>query len=360
MTPAQSDGSAGRAPTATLTFVVTAAGVLGFLYLIRRILLPFVLAAIVAYLCTPLIDALAARARGHRWLFALLVLLVLLALAAALAYYGFPTAEHQLLALVSNPRQVIAGFARVLIGERSFSVAGASINATQIAARATAALSGWATNGAKLLGAAGVAMGGVFELVLTWVALGYLLFDAPRIGSGLMWMVSARRRPVVLEFWRRLNPILRRYFVGIALVVVYASVAAYVGLGLFLGLHHALLLAAITGLFELLPLIGPVASAVLAGLVAVRQAVSVSGILAYIIYAIALRLSIDQFFGPLVLGRAAHVRPVVVLFCFLAGGILLGVAGIVLAVPVALAIKVAVSVRNDRLQQVSEVRGASV
>jgi len=42
MTPAQSDGSAGRVPTATLTFVVTAAGVLGFLFLIRRILLPLV------------------------------------------------------------------------------------------------------------------------------------------------------------------------------------------------------------------------------------------------------------------------------------------------------------------------------
>jgi predicted PurR-regulated permease PerM len=225
-------------------------------------------------------------------------------------------------------------------------VAGASINATQIAARAAGALSEWATNGAKLLRAGAAAMSAVFELVLTWVVMGYLLFDARRLSSGLLWMVPPRRRPIVLEFWHRLDPILRRYFIGIALVVVYASVAAYVGLGLFLGLHHALLLAVITGLFELLPLIGPVASAVLAGLVAVRQAASVSSILAYIAYAIALRLSIDQFFGPIVLGRAAHVRPVVVLFCFLAGGILLGVAGVVMAVPVALAIKVALSVRN--------------
>ncbi|MGH8140947.1 MAG: AI-2E family transporter [Steroidobacteraceae bacterium] len=358
MTPGQSDGNAGRAPTATLTFVVTTAGVLVFLYLIRRILLPFVLAAIVAYVCTPLIDHLAARARGARWLFALLVLLVLLALAAALAYYGFPTAEHQLLALASNPREVIAGFARVLIGDRSFNVAGASINATQIAARAAGALSQWATNGAKLLRAGGIAMSAVFELVLTWIVMGYLLFDARRLSSGLLWLVSPRRRPIVLEFCHRLDPILRRYFVGIALVVVYASVAAYIGLGPFLGLHHALLLAAITGLFELLPLIGPVASAVLAGLVAVRQAASVASILAYIAYAIALRLSIDQFFGPIVLGRAAHVRPVVVLFCFLSGGILLGVAGVVMAVPVALAIKVALSVHNDRVELGGQ-RGAS-
>jgi len=145
------------------------------------------------------------------------------------------------------------------------------------------------------------------------------------------------------------RPILRRYFVGIALVVLYASIAAYVGLGLFLGLHHALVLALITGLFELLPVVGPVSSAVLAGLVAVRQAAGASEILAFIAYAIALRLSIDQFFGPLVIGKAAHVRPVLVIFCFLAGGLLLGVCGVILAIPVALAIKVALAMRNGEV-----------
>jgi predicted PurR-regulated permease PerM len=191
----------------------------------------------------------------------------------------------------------------------------------------------------------------VFELILTWVILGYLLFDAPRLSQGLLWATAPRRRPAVLRFWQRFDPILRRYFIGIALVVLYASVAAYIGLGLFLGLHHAMLLAALTGLLELLPVIGPVSSAVLAGLVAVREAASAAAILAFIVYAIALRLSIDQFFGPLVLGRAARVRPVLVIFCFLSGGILLGVSGIILAVPVALGIKVALAMRNEQFSE---------
>jgi predicted PurR-regulated permease PerM len=41
-----------------------------------------------------------------------------------------------------------------------------------------------------------------------------------------------------------------------------------------------------------------------------------------------------------VLGRAGRVHPVLVIFCFLTGGLLFGVAGVILAVPVALAIKV--------------------
>ena len=57
-------------------------------------------------------------------------------------------------------------------------------------------------------------------------------------------------------------------------------------------------------------------------------------------YATVLRLSIDQLIGPLVLGRAARLHPTVVIFCFLAGGLLFGVAGVILAVPLALTIRV--------------------
>ncbi len=354
MTPARPHADAARPPRPAIASIVVAAAILGFLYAIRAILLPFVLGSIVAYVCTPLIDTLARRSRVQRWVFALAVLLTLMAIAAVLGYFGVPTAAHELLALAANPRDVIDGFIRVLMGNHSFNIGGASLNAAQIAARAAAGLSSIVTNGNRMLDVALTGFGAVFEVILTWVVFGYLLFDAPRLSQGLLWTIAPGRRPLVLRFWHRLDPILRRYFVGIALVVVYASAAAYIGLGVFLGLHHALLLAMLTGLLELLPVIGPVSSAVLAGLVAIRQAAGASAILAFIAYAIALRLSIDQFFGPLVLGRAARVRPVLVIFCFLSGGILLGISGILLAVPVALAIKVALGLRNEQFAESCE------
>jgi len=49
-----------------------------------------------------------------------------------------------------------------------------------------------------------------------------------------------------------------------------------------------------------------------------------------------LRLSIDQLLGPVVLGRAARLHPTMIIFCFLSGGLLFGIAGMILAVPVAL------------------------
>jgi predicted PurR-regulated permease PerM len=61
-------------------------------------------------------------------------------------------------------------------------------------------------------------------------------------------------------------------------------------------------------------------------------------------FAIALRLSIDQIVGPLVLGRAAQLHPVVIIFSFLSGAVLFGIIGLLLAVPVAASIKIVLGV----------------
>jgi predicted PurR-regulated permease PerM len=85
--------------------------------------------------------------------------------------------------------------------------------------------------------------------------------------------------------------------------------------------------------------IGPTAAAIIAGLISLRTAAGIVNIAEYALYATLLRLSIDQLVGPVVLGRAAHVHPVLIIFCFLAGGVVLGIPGVILAVPVALVIK---------------------
>ena len=175
----------------------------------------------------------------------------------------------------------------------------------------------------------------------------FFLKDGPRLARGVLWLVPPRNRPVTAFVWSRLDPVLKRYFIGVIVVVLYAMAAAYLGLGLLLGIRHAVFLAVLTGLLEMIPVIGPASAAVLAGLVALRQADSVASIVAYAIYATALRLSIDQLLGPVVLGHAARLHPSVIIFCFLAGGLLFGIPGVIMAVPVALAIKVSLATIYD-------------
>ena len=102
---------------------------------------------------------------------------------------------------------------------------------------------------------------------------------------------------------------------------------------------HAILLAVTVGVLELVPVIGPFASATIVGLVAVQQ----NGIWAaafLFAFAIGLRLSIDNVVGPLVLGQAARIHPVIVIISFVCGAILFGIVGLLLAVPLAVCIKI--------------------
>ena len=323
-----------------LTTITVVVGLIVFLYFVKEILLPFAVAAIVAFVATPLVDWLAARTRVPRWVYALGVLFAIMGLGALIGFLGAPPLLRELQRVAGDLQGTVTTFLRVLLGNRTLDLMGQRVDAAGVGAMIAHEAQAWMAQDGRILELAAIGIAGFFAGILTLVLLGYFLLDAHRIGRGLAWLIPPHYRPFTSRVGRDLEPILRRYFIGVLLVVIYASTAAYIGLGLVLKIQHAVFLALITGLLELIPFIGPAASAVLAGLVAVQQASSSWNIMGYIIYATALRISIDQFFGPLVLGRAAYVPPVLVIFCFVAGGLLFGVVGVVLSVPVALSIKV--------------------
>ena len=75
----------------TRAIMLAAAFLFVFLYFIRLILLPFVLAAIVAYICTPLLDWAARRTRWPRLLFAIALFVLLLGVAGLVVTFAART-----------------------------------------------------------------------------------------------------------------------------------------------------------------------------------------------------------------------------------------------------------------------------
>jgi len=337
---ARSEG--GSAPPAMAFLVLI--GIVVFLYFVRSILLPFVMGGIVAFVCEPLIVGLARRSGLPRWLPALAVLSVLIGIAALIGLLGVPPLIRQVSNIAGDLKGTVEGFVRTFIGNRTLEVMGTTFNASTVTTDVLNAARTWLTSDARAAEIAAYVGAAAFGVILIWVVLGYSLFDGPRIVRGTLWLVPPKYRPFTRQVLDELSPLLRRYFIGVALVVAYASIAAYIGLGVALGIRHAVVLAMITGVLEVIPIVGPAAAAIIVGLVAVQQAATTGAILAFIAYAIALRVSIDQFFGPIVLGSAARVRPIVVMFCFLAGGLLFGIVGVILAVPIALTLKVILAV----------------
>jgi predicted PurR-regulated permease PerM len=328
----------GRISTQKVIAILVAAGIV--LYLIRPILLPFVLAAAIAYALDPAVECLSAQTSSRRWASATLIFTGISIVLTVAGLFTLPSLISQLLELLGDMQSVVEHAIAAVIGHGSIRVLGISTTADQLAANAVDSIRSWLMQDGRFLSLATIGVAWLFGFFLFLALLLYFLISGPAIGHGLLWLVPPGRRALVRHVWTKVDPVLRRYFVGLAAIVCFASAVAYVGLGIVLKLPGALLLSLMTGILELIPMIGPAISVVLVGLIAIQAAKTVGAILAYAVYAALLRISIDQFFGPLVLGRASFLHPVVIIFCFLAGGYLFGVIGMLLATPLVLTTRI--------------------
>lgn len=122
-------------------------------------------------------------------------------------------------------------------------------------------------------------------------------------------------------------------------LLMMLTIAGIFAVGLTaLGVHYALPLALFAGLVEIVPFIGPYVATVLPVLVAISQNIWLG------VYVIAFGLLVQLIEGnvlvPRVMGRAVGVSHLTVILGLLVGGKLMGVAGALLAVPIAAAIQV--------------------
>ncbi|HZT88660.1 MAG TPA: AI-2E family transporter [Stellaceae bacterium] len=309
------------------------------LYEIRYALLPFVFAIAVGFVTDPLIRALQKRLRSPRWPVAIALYVVLLAVLGGAGYWIGSLAIADLTKFLATAPQKISHLLNEVVGSKGIDVFGKTYRADQIAAEIGGAFEGMLGANA-LKEAAGYAISLIFGGFLLLVLTPYFMVSGPRLAKGSIWLLPPERRHSVEVLLPTLVPALRRYLIGICLVVLYTSLVAWIGFGVVFHLQHAVLLAITVGLLELIPVVGPLASASLVGLTAIEQS-SLWEMALLVAFAIGLRLSIDNIIGPLVLGKAARIHPVVVIISFVCGAMLFGVVGLLLAVPAVVCVKTA-------------------
>jgi predicted PurR-regulated permease PerM len=320
---------------------VAIGAILVFLFFVRAILPPFIIAAALAFILTPIVDWIHRRAKLPRWSAAVVAYLLVLFAAALLADVVGRLMLHDVAhAIRAGPEAL-----RRLVGQAAGWVSaslGVAVDPDKLTAALVDEVRGFFT-GDALLRFAGFGVTAIFAAVLTLFLLIYFLISGRSIARGALWLVPPEYRAEVGEVARRVRPLLRRYIVGLAAVVVYTWAVAWIGFGAVFRLEGAALLAVVVALLELIPVVGPMTSAALVCAVALGQS-SVVAATALVAFVILLRLSIDQLVGPLVLGRAERLHPVVIIFAFLSGAMLFGIIGLLVAVPVAGCIKLVLKI----------------
>jgi len=307
-------------------------------YPLRFVLLPFVAAGALTYVARPLVRWLQRRFNFPRWSAALVAFLVFLGILAAAGYGIATTLVPELSRMTSESPKLLEQFLSNLFHGHNIQLAGRTITAHEAANDAIRSVQKYADPD-QIVEVAVTGVTAMMGLVLTVVLLAFFLFGGPGLAQGFLRLVPPRLRPRLRALARAVDPMLGRYLRGLVVVVLFTSGATYVVTGMIFHVSHAILLAIAVGLLELLPVIGPLLSFITFGLVAVQET-GFATIIGFGAFAIGLRLIIDQVVGPLVLGRAARIPAVVVIFAFLAGGVLYGMLGVLLAIPLAATVKI--------------------
>ncbi len=181
-------------------------------------------------------------------------------------------------------------------------------------------------------------------LVLTM----YWLHGYDSLKETLVSYVPKSHRLRVEDIWHRAETKLGRWFIGQMLISTAIGLTVWVA-ALALGLPFAGVLGIIAALFEIVPLMGPILASVPAVLFGLADSVE-KGLIVALVYIIIQQIE-SHVLSPLLMGRAVHLHPIIVLTAFLVGTILYGIIGGLLAVPTALLISAAVdSYRGDKLQ----------
>lgn len=327
-------------------------GAVAALWLLAPVLTPFVVAAILAYALTPVVDWLDQVGRGRlpRLLAVVLVEIVFLLLLLALMLLVVPILIKQWPLLREQVPPMLDRFNGALQPFLSQFGLHVSLDVAGLKAFATEHLStnfedglGRLLESAKLGGS--VALSVVGNAVLIPVVLFYLLMEWRRFMGLLMALVPPRMRAAVDSFTTEADSVLGQYLRGQLLVMVVLAIYYSAGLALF-GLDLALPIGVFTGLAVAIPYLGfglGLILALLAGFLEFSaQAGHVSAlVMVAVVYGIGQLLE-SFVLTPRLVGERIGLHPLAVIFALMAFGHLLGFVGVLIALPLSAVLLVAV------------------
>ncbi|MEO5941234.1 MAG: AI-2E family transporter [Candidatus Limnocylindrales bacterium] len=329
------DARRDRAPFAVLLLAA-----LGILWVSRGVLGPFIVAAVIAYAFSPLVSAGQRRLGWPRIAVAGLGYAIAAAIIAIVATLLAGRIAEEIHLLAGSGPDSLAKALRDLVGSDVVVIGGQQIAVADIAREIQSRVAGLVASPGDALHIAGQVGEVGLEAILALIVTFYFLVDGEMFMDRTIALIpAAAQRTRTIDVLGRIHAVLGKWLRGQLLLIVLVAAVAYIGLGPVLHLPYALALAVLTGILEVIPLIGPlVATAIVA-----VDAFAKGGpglVAAVVVFYFVLRQVEDQVVMPVVIGRAVHLHPIVTIFAVLVGLSVYGVLGGLLGVPIAAAINV--------------------
>jgi predicted PurR-regulated permease PerM len=329
--------------------------VLGLLlYQLKPIITPFLIAAILAYICDPLVDKLSIvgfkKFRFGRTMATAMVMFALLTSIISVVLILIPLLQKQSFLIAERLPTLIEHFRQYIEPwlKQNLDI-DLAIDIAQIQQIIT---SHWQETGSivsnvlKTAGSKGLALIGIFaNLLLLPVVLFYLLRDWDGLVEKIAELIPREWIAKTTDITKEVDQVIAEFLRG--QLSVMAALCVFYSLGLwFAGLEMALSIGLIAGLLSFVPYLGFALAFIMAVLLALLQFSSLAEV-APVLIVFGLGQIIESYLlTPYLVGDRIGLHPVVVILALLAGGQLFGFAGVLVALPVSAAI--AVGLRHSK------------
>lgn len=306
-----------------------------FVVLLKTVLLPIILSAILYYLLNPVVNFM--EKKNVKRIYSIFGLyLIIIGILTILISSVFPFLRDQITSFITSLPPFISDIEKMV---NDF-VGGNFINQFQLVEYID--LQGFATQlsdrSLDLMNSAfsniGSVIGAVTEVVLAIITLPFILFyllkDGKKLpGYFLKFLPVSMRKPTFVIL-KEMNHQISSFIRGQIIVAFCIGVLMYIGFTI-IRLEYAPVLALIAAFTNVVPYLGPAIAITPALIIAVVT--SPFMVIKLIIVWTIVQLIEGKFISPQIMGRNLRVHPITIIFIILTSGNLFGVAGVLLAVP---------------------------
>lgn len=299
----------------TIIFTIVVLLLLQLLWLVRELLFSFIIAFIVMSAFNPLVSRLG-RWRIPRVLSTMIIFIVVLGGIGYLFAWILPPVVHETTILLRNLPDSFQGFN--FNWDQNFFTK----YVPDITGNAFSFLRNTFSN--------------IIFAISTIFFSFYFLVEEEVVKKTMIRFFDKKDADAIADMFSRAEKRMREWVWGELILMLSIGITTYVGLTL-LGIRYAVPLAVLAGLLEVVPIIGPIISAIPAFLITSTQSLF-TGFTVVALYFVIQQLE-NQVLVPVIMNRAVGLNPIITLTALIIGGKLGGTLGIILAIPATLCIE---------------------
>lgn len=202
--------------------------------------------------------------------------------------------------------------------------------------------------GSLILGSALLSLSSVFILlVFTFLYTFFLLIYRSHLVRFLLILNKECYHSNILDIVNQIQYVVKKYLIGLLIQMLLVSILVFIALTV-IGVKYGLLLAVITGVFNVLPYVGIFSSLLIIALITFATS-SFTNVLLICVAIVVIHMVDSNFIVPKVVGSKVKINSMFAMMAIILGEMIWGISGMFLAIPILAIIKIIF----DRIQDLA-------